>query len=120
MFKMLKIKLELIPDPGMYIFLEKSTWGGICYGSNRYNKVNNKYLRTWWPKTKHVTSLDVNNLYGYPMSKFFQTRGFHWIDTKEFNLEKYTSNSSKACFFEVDLEYPKELLELNNESFSSR
>ena len=54
------------------------------------------------------------------MSKFFQTRGFNWIDTKEFNLEKYTSNSSKACFFEVDLEYPKELLELNNESFSSR
>ena len=54
------------------------------------------------------------------MSKFFQTRIFHWIDTKEFNLEKYTSNSSKACFFEVDLEYPKQLLELNNESFSSR
>ena len=117
---MSKIKLKFIPDTGMYIFLEKGTWGGISYVSNRYNKVNNKYLKTWWPKTKHVTSFEVNNLYGYPMSKFFQTRRFKWIDTKEFNLGKYTSNSSKGWFFEVDLEYPKELLKLNNESCSFR
>ena len=29
-------------------------------------------------------------------------------------MSKYTSNSSKGCVFEVDLEYPKELQELHN------
>ena len=43
------------------------------------------------------------------MSKFLQTNGFRWIDLKEFDLNKYTSNSSKGCFLEVDLEYSKEL-----------
>ena len=34
---------------------------------------------------------------------------FKWTDLKEFNLNKYTSNSSKGCVLEIDLEYPKEL-----------
>ena len=38
-----------------------------------------------------------------------------WRDPKEFNLNNYTSNSSKGCVLEVDLEYPKELLELHND-----
>ena len=48
------------------------------------------------------------------MSKFLATSGFKWIDSKEFYLDKYTSNSSKGCVLEVDLEYPKELQELHN------
>ena len=40
---------------------------------------------------------------------FFQTSGFKWTDPKDFDLNKYTSNSSKGCVLEVDLEYPKEL-----------
>ena len=49
------------------------------------------------------------------MSKFLLTSGFKWIDPKEFELKKYTSNSSKGCVLEVDLEYPKELRELHND-----
>ena len=30
-------------------------------------------------------------------------------------MNKYTSNSSKGCVLEVDLEYPKELRELHND-----
>ena len=41
------------------------------------------------------------------MSKFLPTSAFKWIGPKEFNLNKYTSNSSKGCVLEVDLEYPK-------------
>ena len=48
------------------------------------------------------------------MSKFLPTSGFKWIDPKEFDLNKYTNNSSKRCLLEVDLEYPKELHELHN------
>ena len=48
------------------------------------------------------------------MSKFLPTSGFNWIDSKDFNLNKYTNNSSKGCVLEVDLKYPKELRELHN------
>ena len=34
---------------------------------------------------------------------------------KQFDLNKYTSNSSKQCVIEVDLEYSKELRELHND-----
>ena len=59
--------------------------------------------------------LEANNLYVYAMSKFLPTSGFKWIDHKEFYLNKYTSNSSKGCFLEVDIEYPKELHKLHND-----
>ena len=48
--KMAIIELELIPDPNMYIFFEKGIRGGISYISNRYSKVNNKYLTSDEPK----------------------------------------------------------------------
>ena len=70
MLNMTKVELELIPDPDIYIFLEKGTRGGVSYISNRYTKVNNKYLKSYYPKqeSKHNVYLDVNNLYGYAMS----------------------------------------------------
>ena len=49
------------------------------------------------------------------MSKFLPTSGFKWIDPGEFDLNKYTGNSSKRCVLEVDLEYPKQLRELHND-----
>ena len=49
------------------------------------------------------------------MSKFLPASGFKWIDPKEFDLNTYTSNSLKGCVLEVDLEYPKELHELQND-----
>ena len=113
MLKMTKIKLELIIDPTMHIFLEKGVRGGVSYIFNGYSKTNNKYLNSYDPKqeSKHIIYLDSNNLYGYAMSKFLLTSEFKWKDPKEFDLNKYTSkyNSSKRCVFEVDLEYPKEL-----------
>ena len=37
------------------------------------------------------------------------------VDSKDFDLNKYTSNSSKGCVLKVDLEHPKELQELHND-----
>ena len=114
---MTKVEVALIPDPDMYIFFEKGTRGGVSYISNRYSKANNKYLKSYDPKqeSKHIIYLDVNKFYGYAMSKFLPTSGFKWIDPKEFDLNKYTSNSSKGCVLEVDLEYTKELRGLHND-----
>ena len=58
-------------------------------------------------------------MYGYAMSNFLRTSRFKWIDPKEFDLNKQTNNSSKACVLEVDVGYPKKLHELYNDSFSS-
>ena len=42
MLNMIKVELELAPDPDMYIFFEKGTRGGVSYISNRYSKASNK------------------------------------------------------------------------------
>ena len=57
----------------MYIFFKKSTTGGFCYISNRYCNANYKHLKSYDQKqeSKYIIYLDVNNLHGYAMSKFF-------------------------------------------------
>ena len=74
-------------------------------------------MKFYEPKQKleHIVYLDANSLYGCAMSKFLPANGFKWIDPKEFNLNKYSSNSSKENVLEVDLECPKELRELHND-----
>ena len=64
---------------------------------------------------KHIIYLGKNNLNGYAMSKFPPIRSFKWIDHKLSELNKYTSNSSKVCVSEVDLEYPEKFCELHND-----
>ena len=114
---MTKVKLELILDHDMHIFFEKGIRDGISQIFNGYSKAKNQYLKSFDPKqeSKHIIYLDANNLYGYPISKFLPTSGFKQIDPKEFDLNEYTSYSSKDCVLEVDLEYPKELRELDND-----
>ena len=105
---MTKIKVELIPEPDMCIFFEKGTRSGFSCVSNRYRKVNNKYLYDPKEESIHIY-LDANNLNGCAVFKFLITSEYMWIDPKESDLNKYTSNSSKGCILAFDLEYPKEL-----------
>ena len=118
MLNMTKVELELIPGPAdMYLFFKKGMTGGVSYISNRYSKANNNYSKSHDPKqeSKHIKYLDANNLYGYAMSKFLPTNDFKWIDPKELELNKCTSNSSKGCVLEVGLEYSKELFKSHND-----
>ena len=48
------------------------------------------------------------------MSKFLSTSGFKWIDPKEYDLNKCTSNSLKGCLLKVGFECPK-LRKLHND-----
>ena len=47
---MTKVGLELIPDPDMYLLIEKGTREGFSYISKRYSKAKNKYLTFYDPK----------------------------------------------------------------------
>ena len=49
------------------------------------------------------------------MPKFLPTGGFKLIDPKELDSNRFSSNSSKSCLLEVDLEYPRKLRELHND-----
>ena len=114
---MTTVELELISDADIYLFFEKGMRSGVSYISKRYSRANNKYLKSYDPKqkSKHIVYLDTNNLYGYVMPGFLPTNGFRWIDPKEFDSSKYSGNSSKGCVLEVDLEYPKEFREPDND-----
>ena len=73
-------------------------------------------MKTYYiEESKHVVYLDENNSFGYIMSKFLPASEFKLTDPKEYDLDKYTSNSSEGCFLEVVLEYPKELRKLYND-----
>ena len=89
MLNMTKLGLELLPGSDMK--------GGVSCISNRCSKANNNYWKSCDPKQelRHNIYLDTNNLYSYAMSNSLPTSGLKWIDPKEFNLNKYTSNSSK-------------------------
>ena len=72
MLNMTTVELEIISDPDMCIFFEKDMRGGVSYISRKFD---NKYLKSCNPKqaSKHIISLDANNLHGYAISKFLLT-----------------------------------------------
>ena len=116
LLNMTKVELELIPDPDIYIFFGKGIRDGVSCISNGYSKAINKCFKSYDPKqeSKHIIYLGGNNLYVHAMSKFLPARGLKWIDPKEFDLNKYTSNSSKGCALEANPECPKEFRESHN------
>ena len=66
MLKMTRIKLDLISEIDMYLFIEKGMRGGISYIAKRHSKSNNKYMECYDSnkESKYITYLDANNLNG--------------------------------------------------------
>ena len=111
--KITKVKLELLTDPDMLLMVEKGIRGGISVITNRYGKSTNPYMREKYnenERTKYITYLDANNLYGWAMMKNVPTHGFKWMKENELMVwEKF------SCILEVDLKYPEELHDLQND-----
>ena len=65
------------------------------YDKNKYSS----YLQYW----------DVNNLYGWAMSKKRPVNNFEWLETtSQFNedfIKNYNEESHKGYFLEVDVQY---------------
>ena len=94
-----KVELEPISDANVYLLYRKGMRAGVSFISKRYSKYNKKHLKHNDPKqeSKHIIYLDTNDLFVYDMSKFLTTSRFKWIDPKEFDLNKYSSNRAKGC-----------------------
>ena len=56
--------------PSHYFSAPALSWD-VMLKMTKYSKANNKYLKSYDPKqeSKHIIYLEVNNLYGYAMSK---------------------------------------------------
>ena len=80
--KKTKVKLDLITDIDIILFIEKGMRGGLSYIAHRYGKANNKYLPNYNPEIKdsYLTYQDANNLYGWAMCKRLPTGNFKWVE----------------------------------------
>ena len=92
MLKMTGVKLEKISDINKYLFIEKGLRGGISYIAKRYAKANNKYMNNYDPEilSTFISYLDMNNLYGRPMSEYLPYEKFKWLENiDEFNVMSF-------------------------------
>ena len=97
----------------MLLMIESGIRGGIATISHRHAKANNEYMGTEFDpseKSKFISYLDANNLYGWVISNQIPTSGFEWITDDELDDWKHLSS-----FPEVDLEYPEQLKDLHND-----
>ena len=122
--KKTNIELELLTDYDMLLMVEEGIRGGICHSIHRYAKAHNKYMKNYNnnEESSYIQYLDVNNLYGWAMSKKLPVNGFKWIDNNEtvepiINedfIKDYDENNDKGYIFEVDVKYPKKLHKLHS------
>ena len=118
MSKMTGVKLEKISDADMYLFIEKGLEGGISYITKRYAKANNKYIKNYDPTKplKFITYLDINDLYGWAMSRYLPYDGFEWLKNVDgFDVNSISEKSPIGYILEVGLEYHDELHTLHND-----
>ena len=120
LLKKTEIKLDLLSDVNIILFIEGGTRGGVSMISNRYGKANNKYMKNYDPseESKYITYLDANNLYRWGMSQKLPYKNLRWVNEKKFvglNPLHINPDDDTGYIMQVDLEYPKELHEEHND-----
>ena len=114
------IELELLMDNDMLLMVEEGIRGGICHSKHRYAKANNKYMKNYDKneESSYIQYLDANNLYGWAMFKKIPVNEFKWLNSNKINKEfikNYNENNKKGYILEVDVKYPKKLLNLHSD-----
>ena len=110
----------------MLLMVENGTRGGISQAIHRCAKANNKYIRNYDKDviSSYLVYLDANNFYGWAMSQKLPVNGFKWVkylsecNSIKFNeifIRNYNENSDKGYFLEVDVDYPKKLIDFHKD-----
>jgi len=124
MLKISKVKLELISDPEMSDFFQKSIRGGMSFITTR--KAKSDYIDSNIENCKgrmtHIRYIDGNNLYGSQMLFDLPTEDYKFEDEKfvkkiekKLKNRKQISIGERGMFLEVDLNYPKKLHKLHED-----
>jgi hypothetical protein len=118
LLKLTKVKIELLTDIDMHLFIEKGLRGGVSMVSKRFAKANNPMVENY-DKSKSNTWImyyDANNLYGWAMSQPLPISNFKWIKPEDLpDINTISDDSKYGCILEVDLEYPAQLHKLHTD-----
>lgn len=119
MLKYTGVKLELLTDVDMLLFIERGIRGGISQCSKRYATANNKYMDNYdsTKESNYLMYLDANNLYGHSMMQHLPHSRYDWC-LEHFDAEKIMNIADDATtgyIFEVDLGYPQHLHDTHND-----
>ena len=106
------VRLDLLTDYDMHLFIENGLRGGMSMVSQIYSKANNPYLKDYdrSKPTSYIHYLDANDLYGWAMNQPLPIGKFKWLKNDDINLldiESIDVDLRKGYILEVDLEYSK-------------
>ena len=115
--KKTRIKLDLITHPDMLLMFERGIRRGITQAVKRYARANNRNMKYYDPgeHSRYLQYLDANNLYGWVMSQPLPTGGFEWVDVGPEEDKEPSIKEDRGYLMEVDMLYPRELHDDNNE-----
>ena len=102
----------------MLLMFERGIRGGITQAVRKYASANNKYMGDRFnPKSEssYLQYLDANNLYGWAMSQPLPAGGFKWVDVNPNEISELATRTDKGYVLEVDVSYPKELHNQQND-----
>ena len=109
MLKISGVTLEKISDPDIHMFFEQEMRGRVSYINQRYSEAS---------KNVNILYLDMNNLYGCAMRQYLPINNFEWVENMyhvEQKLMNIKNTSSTGYELEVNLEYPQELHDIQND-----
>ncbi|GBM25008.1 hypothetical protein AVEN_50349-1 [Araneus ventricosus] len=113
--RMTGVKLELLSDIDMHLFIEKVIRAGVARISHRFASANNPHLSNYdlSSPNSYIMYWDANNLYGWAMPQHLPTHDFSWTE-ENVDYLNIPDDSDMGYILEVDLEYPPELHHRHN------
>jgi hypothetical protein len=120
MLKITQVRLELLTDYNMYMFMERGIRGGITSCIERHAIANNPYTGAKFDPTTPTTFLfysDANNLYGWSMSRPLPMNNFRWMTAKELetlDVENLDETDETGYILQVNVDYPQQLHDDHN------
>ena len=108
----------------MLLIIESGMCVGVCHVIRSYLEANNKYMDNYDgnKESSYLPYLDVNNLYGCPMTEKLPVGGFKFVKnyyaSKTINerlILNYDENNDIGLFLKVYFEYSEELHDLHSD-----